>query len=149
MPPLRDRPDDLPRLVDRLLDRIARPTPTLAEDVLPVLRAYRWPGNVRELSDALMSAVEAADGERVTRDHLPRFVREAHLLASNPLPPVKDVKLAAVLEEIERRLIRRAITQVNGNLTKAADGLGLDRPKLYRRMKALGITLPPAGSSPS
>jgi transcriptional regulator with PAS, ATPase and Fis domain len=139
VPPLRDRPDDLPRLVDRLLDRVATPTPALAEDVLPVLRAYRWPGNVRELSDTLMSALDVANGERITRDHLPRFVREAFLLDSNPQPPAKAIRFDAVMEEVERRLVTQALAQVNGNLTAAASRLGIPRERLVRRLKFFGL----------
>ena len=149
VPPLRDRPDDLPRLLDRLTDRLPDPKPRLADDVLPALRAYRWPGNVRELSDILLSAAEAAGGTPITRDHLPRFVRVAQLLEAHPPPDAKPVKLVPTLEAVERRLILMAVAAVNGNLTKAAENLGIDRPKLYRRMKALGVQLPTVeGESP-
>ncbi len=136
VPPLRDRLDDLPRLLDRLL----LPKPTVAEDVVPALRAYRWPGNVRELADVLASATEAADGGKLARDHLPRFVREAFLIASHPLPAVTDVKLDAVLEEVERRLIAQAVARAGGHLTAAADRLGIPRARLVRRLDALGLT---------
>jgi len=139
VPPLRDRLDDLPRLADHLLDRMAVPKPTVAEDVFPVLRAYRWPGNVRELADVLASAADADDGGEITRDHLPRFVREAFLLDSNPRAPAKAIKLDAVLEEVERRLVTQALAQVNGNLTAAASRLGIPRERLVRRLKAFGL----------
>lgn len=142
VPPLRDRLGDLPRLVARLLDRFGDPKPTAMEDVFPVLRAYRWPGNVRELADVLASAASAANGAAMTRDHLPRHLREEFLIQSNPLPKAKGIELDAALEEIERRLILRAVTAANGNLTDAAKLLGVFRPKLYRRLKALGVVLP-------
>lgn len=142
VPPLRDRPDDLPRLTERLLGRFDGPKPAVAEDVFPVLRAHHWPGNVRELTDVLASATGAAKGERLTADHLPRYTRKAFLIDSNPLPQPKRMDLLPTVEEFERRLILRAVTQVNGNLTKAAEALGLDRSKFYRRLKALGVVLP-------
>ncbi|HET6576613.1 MAG TPA: sigma 54-interacting transcriptional regulator, partial [Fimbriiglobus sp.] len=87
VPPLRERLDDLPTVVDRLLDRF--PTkPVIAEDIWPVLRSYDWPANLRELADELGQAVRRAEAGPVTRDHLPRFVREKHLLASEPHPAV-------------------------------------------------------------
>lgn len=149
IPPLRDRPDDLPRLVERILDRFPAPKPGVADDVFPVLRAHHWPGNVRELADVLAAAAGAAKGERLTADHLPRYVREAFLIESNPLPRPKRVDLLPTVEEFERRLILRAVAQANGNLTKAAEAVGLDRSKFYRRLKALGVVLPNAESPTS
>ena len=85
VPALRERLDDLPGLADRLLDRF--PTrPAIADDVWPVLRSHDWPANLRELADVLGQAVRRAADGPVTRDHLPRFVREKHLIASEPLP---------------------------------------------------------------
>lgn len=139
VPPLRDRLDDLPRLAERLLDRADGSRPAIGEDVFPVLRAHHWPGNVRELADVLASAAAVASAGKVTRDHLPRHLREAFLIASTPLPKAKEVKLDAVLEEVERRLIARAVGQGNGNLTTAANRLGIPRERLIRRLKAWGL----------
>jgi DNA-binding NtrC family response regulator len=142
VPPLRDRLDDLPRLAERLLDRLPPPKPTVADDVFPALRAYRWPGNVRELTDVLLAAAAVAGG-KIARDHLPRFVRERFLLASDPHPPATAAKLDAVLEEVERRLVMQAMARVNGNLTAAASRLGIPRERLVRRVNVLGLSPPP------
>ncbi|MFO0849699.1 MAG: sigma 54-interacting transcriptional regulator [Gemmataceae bacterium] len=135
VPPLRERLADLPRLVDRLPDK-----PTLADDVWPVLRSYYWPGNVRELAELIADAAAAAGNGAVTAAHLPRVVRERHLIASvPPLPAKKPWTLDGVLEAVERRLIELAMWQANGSQTAAAEQLGVFRARLGRRIEALGL----------
>jgi transcriptional regulator with PAS, ATPase and Fis domain len=147
VPPLRDRPDDLPALADRLLDRLGRPA--LADDVWPVLRAYDWPGNVRELADVLGGAARRAGNGPVTRDHLPRHVREKHLIASDPLPAVgRPWTLDGVLEAVEKRLIELALRKAGNSQTDAAELLGVFRARLWRRMETLGIPAPPQPPKP-
>jgi DNA-binding NtrC family response regulator len=144
VPPLRERPEDMPALVDRLLDRFPS-RPTFADDVLPVLRSHTWPGNVRELGDVLTSAVGKAGDRPVAAEHLPRFLRERHGIASNP--PAKSEKrptLDEVLEAVERRLIEQALRATGNSPTDAAAALGVFRARLARRMEALGIPATPA-----
>jgi transcriptional regulator with PAS, ATPase and Fis domain len=139
VPPLRDRLDDLPRFVSRLLDRVAPPgvTPAVEPAVFDVLRAQPWPGNLRELAGVLADAAEAGQWP-LRRDHLPREVRVRAGLdgppAAQPFP-----KLDATLEAIERRLIGLAMAKARGNATKAAERLGIWRTRLLRRVEALGI----------
>lgn len=129
VPPLRTRLDDLPRLVDLL----GGPRPSA--DVLTMLKAYTWPGNLRELADVLAKA----DGGPLTKDRLPRVIRERHLIASLPPAPPPPPKLDDVLAEVERRLIVIALAEADGNQTLAADRLGVPRGRLVRRMAALGL----------
>jgi transcriptional regulator with PAS, ATPase and Fis domain len=148
VPALRDRLDDLPALADRLLARLPA-RPTLADDVWPVLRSYDWPGNVRELADALWQAARRAEGGMVTRDHLPRPIREKHLIASEPHPaPGKTWTLDGVLEAVEKRLIELALRKTGNSQTEAAELLGVFRARLWRRMEALSIPAPPQPPKP-
>ena len=146
LPPLRDRLADLPRLVDRLGERVGRPV--VPAEVIAVLRAYHWPGNVRELADVLGEAARAAGGGPVSRDHLPRYVRERALLAADPLPAAEPrLDLDAVLTAVEKRLIELALRKAGGNQTDAAALLGIFRARIGRRIEALGIKGgPPAGA---
>jgi DNA-binding NtrC family response regulator len=148
VPPLRDRADDLARFADRLLDRLPAKA-ALTDDAVTVLRAYDWPGNLRELAGVLTEAARQAGAAAIGKDHLPRFVREAHLIAANPVPkPGKPWALDAVLEAVEKRLIEEALRQSGNSQTAAADRLGVFRSRLGRRMEALGIAPPPQPPKP-
>ncbi len=152
VPPLRERPDDLPALADRLLDRFSTPAggkAALADDVWPVLRSHAWPGNLRELADVLGQAARRAGDGPVTRDHLPRYVREKHLIASDPLPGAgRTWTLDGVLEAVEKRLIELALRKTGNSQTEAAELLGVFRARLWRRMEALAILAPPQPPKP-
>jgi transcriptional regulator with AAA-type ATPase domain len=136
-PPLRGRLDDLPKLVARLCERFGGPA--VADDVWPALRAHAWPGNVRELADVLQQAAEK--GGPITRARLTRYIQERQLIADHPPPPADTGwTLDGVLEAAERRLIELALRKANGSLGNAAAALGVPRPRLARRVEALGIS---------
>lgn len=130
LPPLRMRLDDLPKLCDRA--GLPRPAP----DVLAMLRTYAWPGNLRELTDVLARA----DGGPLTKDHLPRVIRERHLIVTHPYTaPSPMPKLDDILTAVEKRLIENALAEAGGNQGVAAERLGVFRQRLARRIAALGI----------
>jgi transcriptional regulator with PAS, ATPase and Fis domain len=136
VPPLRDRIDDLPKLLSRLCD-----TPVSA-DVVELLKTYPWPGNLRELADLTAAGP-------LTRDRLPRHLRELGLLTSAPPAPAKPpATLDELLEAVERRAILHALAVTNGQQTQAAERLGVFRARLWRRMTALGIPAPPQPPKP-
>ena len=133
VPPLRDRKEDLPRLVAHFL-----PGVVVELAVFEVFAALPWPGNLRELRAVLLDA--APPTGPLKRDHLPHELRvRAGLPAVSPKPPPK---LDAVLEAVEKRLIRAALAKAGGNATKAADALGVFRTRLLRRIEALGLDRP-------
>jgi DNA-binding NtrC family response regulator len=136
VPSLRERPDDLPRLASRILERLGHPG-AIDPAAREVLAAQPWPGNLRELAAVLAEAASAAGGGPVTRDHLPRELRVRAGLEKPP--PEPSLKLDPALEALEKRLIRLALARARGNATKAAELLGIWRPRLLRRMEALGI----------
>ena len=137
VPPLRERPGDIPRLVEALLPRAGaaadHAVAALAPDALEVLRAYRWPENVGELYRVLLSACARAKGERIAAGDLPFYVR------SSPLPTERPIALDALLQQVERRLIAVALRLAQNNKGRAADLLSVWRPRLLRRMEALGM----------
>ncbi len=137
VPPLRDRPDDLPRLVSRLLER-SGPAPVVQPAALEVLKSHPWPGNVRELADVLTAAATRAAGGPLTRDHLPHEMRVKAGLP--PLPKAgPSLHRDAILEEVERRLIETALARANADPRRAAELLGVTRAELTRRMKTLKV----------
>jgi DNA-binding NtrC family response regulator len=145
LPPLRERLEDLPDLAAQLLARAqqegrrgAVPGGTaasplrLAPEVLEAFRAYPWPGNVRELRNVLARAVTLATGDVITLDDLPPRLREA---------PDLERQIAAAarqglpLRDVERAYILEVLRSVQGNRSRAAVLLGLDRKTLYRRLE--------------
>jgi PAS domain-containing protein len=145
MPPLRERLADLPRLLDILRDRAGHAAEnavqSLSADATDVLRSYAWPENLRELYQVLTSACAHAKSERIEVGALPFFVRSA------PLPAERVLPLDSLLEQVERRLIALALRAAQNNRSRAAEMLSIWRPRLIRRLEALGIK--PAAEPPA
>jgi DNA-binding NtrC family response regulator len=144
LPPLRDRLADLPNLVDRMLDRLNelsdRRISSLTAAAWETFREYRWPGNLRELYSVLSACHETATGERIDAPDLPAFLRQAVRLDQTPAAPPEDaMPLDSLLERVERRLIEVALHRARGNKSRAAELLAVWRPRLLRRIEALGI----------
>lgn len=138
MPALRERPEDVPGLVGRVLGRIAqrRGVPPIPCDpqALAALQAHRWPGNVRELENALERAAILSNGDTIRADALPERVtaRRAEPLVSERAP------VTPTLEAIERAYIQWVLQNEGGNKSRAADMLGIDPSTLYRKLARYG-----------
>jgi DNA-binding NtrC family response regulator len=145
VPPLRERLDDLPKLVSRLLARHA--DKPIEAKAVAVLKEHSWPGNLRELAAVLAEAAASSGTSPIHRDHLPRELRE-WLGMAKPIPE-KPLNLDATLEAVEKRLIKLALAKANGNATRAAEMLGIWRTRLLRRVEALGLGERPAGERPA
>jgi two-component system NtrC family response regulator len=142
LPPLRERPEDILELADAFLVEIGgtvgRPPAGIVRDARDQLLAYHWPGNVRELRNAIERAVILADGGAIRGEHLP---------FASPVQPQKpaDATVGPLpaggvnLEDIERSLVVRALTQARHNKTRAAKLLGLTRAQLYSRIEKYGL----------
>jgi two-component system nitrogen regulation response regulator NtrX len=155
LPPLRDRPGDLPALVRhfsaRHRTRTGRPLVQWHDDALGALGSYRWPGNVRELANVVERLAILHAGSVVGRAEvlqvLPTVATDPFTMLSNDtpahgaesLPPVPTLPLSDALDAYERRLISAALAQSDGNVAEAARRLQTDRPNLYRRMRRLGL----------
>jgi len=147
VPPLRERPDDVPLLVRAFLERYAAKHDRRVDDIEPEayrrLLAYPWPGNVRELQNAIEHAVLVMRGKQITLADLPealqRTVAEggAASIAPSEVP-------AGSLEEIERASILKALETTRWNKQAAAALLGLRRPTLYSKMRKHGIPQRPS-----
>ena len=132
VPPLRERPGDLPQLAVHLVGRAAeelhRPLPHLSEDALKALLAHDWPGNVRELENTLTRAVVVATGGTLRPEHL--------TLRPGRTEPTPEL---ATLTEMERRHIARVLAATDGHKSRAADILGVSRPRLNRLIEKYGL----------
>jgi transcriptional regulator with GAF, ATPase, and Fis domain len=139
LPPLRDRPDDIPLLVDAFLEEIGRAVGRRAAGIAPEARekliAYRWPGNVRELRNALERAIILCEGGTVTTEHLPLGISAA----TGPPPAPAASEAALTLDAAERDMIVRALARARNNKSEAARLLGLSRGQLYSRLEKHGL----------
>jgi len=138
LPPLRDRKDDIPLLIDHFLDGWEDEgdgRPQVGDSALEVMLEYDWPGNVRELQNALERAVVVAQGKKIKPEHLPDRVRETRTprIAESELPPNPS------MEVIERAYIEWVLKTEDGNKTRAAEVLGIDPSTLYRKLNRYGI----------
>jgi transcriptional regulator with PAS, ATPase and Fis domain len=131
IPPLRERPEDIPPLAAHFLRKRGRDLRDVDKRALDQLVAYRWPGNVRELENVIERAVILAGGDKIGASHLP-------LLAAMEVSPGVSGD-ALNLEEMERASILRALEQTGGNKAEAARLLGITRRALYSRMERLGL----------
>jgi DNA-binding NtrC family response regulator len=140
LPPLRDRPDDVPVLLSHYLALYARkygkPLAVLPSALAARLAAYDWPGNIRALRHAAERAVILAGGEVFTDDDFPLPKRQSPVTAA---PVVSDAEIDMNLERSERRIIERALQKHAWNISTAAAELGLTRASLYRRMEKHGL----------
>jgi len=163
LPPLRNRREDIPRLIDHFLDKYNavndRRLRRISRDMLNVLLRYSWPGNVRELENAIERAVVLSTGEDFNEDLLPLSVRmfAAQRRTNQASESIETLtrRLAdqaiseyemregeiyqLVMDQIEHALIDRALGKCSGVKTKAADFLGINRNTLNKKVKDLGI----------
>jgi len=136
MPPLRERRDDIPQLVEHFLDRFSsihrRPVPTITPRALDLLTSYSWPGNVRQLENCIEQAVVLANEEIIDVDVLSLDDREPkkHPGKSDP------ARAGLTLREGEQEHILRTLQAVNGNRTRAARLLGISLRCLQYKLKS-------------
>lgn len=133
VPPLSDRVEDIPMLATHYLNHYAKkyhkPVNMIAPEAMDKLKRYAWPGNIRELQHAIERAVIMTDSSSL---------QETDFILSRSLssgPPANTLNL----DEVEKAAIAKALQMHNGNISKAADELGLTRASLYRRMEKYGL----------
>jgi len=148
VPPLRDRKEDIPLLVKEFLQQFGaeygRPHVEMTDDALAALKQYHWPGNVRELRN-LVERVLILNPKtlRIERKHLPMLVYRDSARDANKASGRGEefTSLLQAREAYERDYILKKLDEFHGNVSRAAEGLGLERSHLYRKMKALGVSV--------
>ncbi|MBN1476375.1 sigma-54-dependent Fis family transcriptional regulator [Candidatus Sumerlaeota bacterium] len=137
VPPLRERPDDLPDLIEHILahemDDVGVTDVSLTPEALECLRQHSWPGNVRELENALRSAAIMSAGEPIRPEHLPQ-----HMRCGEAAHPAEGGEVTLSLDEIERRHILAVLDDCGGNKAEAARRLGITKKTLYSRLVLYG-----------
>jgi DNA-binding NtrC family response regulator len=137
LPTLQERFTELPNYFLRFLKRAgdASADRVLPPDVIEALQRHTWPGNLDELRRLANEIFAKCGPQPITANDLPLAFRAINLPVSEP----KNVPLDQLLEQVERRLIQRALERTKGNKSKAAELLGVWRPRLLRRMETLGF----------
>ncbi len=148
IPPLRERREDIPVLVDYLLTKINRELHKkvigVSDEMMDIFMKYRWPGNVRELENLLTRAVVVAKSQVLTRGDFPDLSEDAFAAAESK--PVDFTETGSgrplTLEEVEEQYIRKVIKE-NNHRTKGelCDILGISRPTFERKLEKFGITI--------
>jgi two-component system nitrogen regulation response regulator NtrX len=148
VPPLRDRKEDIPLLVKEFLQEFGqqygRPHVEMHPDALDALRQYHWPGNVRELRNLIERVlILNPKVQRIERKHIPPLVSRDSARESAKSASRNDEfsTLLEAREAYERDYILKKLDECGGNVTRAAEALGLERSHLYRKMKALGVNV--------
>ncbi len=150
VPPLRNRVEDIPNLVEELLESLTSRVgiaskPVLEPKALRLILEYPWPGNVRELRNVLEHALILSGGTRIAANHLRSLRRgdPSHPISANGLSFVirldEELGMPRVLREAKHWMIDRTLKRFEGNLEQASRALGLSRDSLKHHMKALGI----------
>ena len=144
LPPLRERREDLPELIDAFLahgiQKHQRPRLSIAPELRDFFMKYPWPGNVRELRNMIENMIVMSHGDRLTLKDLPDYVR-----SSTSSAPKVDPETAGSLQDLERAAFLAALKHSGGKRTKAAEALGISVRTLQRKLKAWGLE---AGETP-
>jgi DNA-binding NtrC family response regulator len=140
LPPLRERPEDIPLLADHFLRKYAadneKPVSQVSQEALDLLSCYRWPGNVRELENVIERAVTLSHRSIILPEDLPRRLRVQPPEVITPSLPSH-----IPLSELEKRYIQKVLEETGGNKKRAADILGIDRRTLYRMAARYGLSI--------
>jgi DNA-binding NtrC family response regulator len=155
MPPLRERREDIPLLVETFIEELGRKNGKKVKGItgaaLKVLMRYDWPGNVRELKNCIESALVVADGDMITLGDLPEHVlkmvgQEPPPLASVPAVQTDElnaaqpqIRVGMSMDEVEREIIRATLAYTGNNKTKAARILNIGKKTLFRKIKKYSI----------
>lgn len=139
VPPLRERIEDVPLLIDHFNRRFSgdngKKPRVFSDDAVERLQNHFWPGNVRELKNTIERVIIMSSRVKVGADDLPELgVAEERPASSFRFPTFKEAT-----DAYQREFIQHKLAEFDGNVTKAADDMGVDRSHLYRRMRNLGI----------
>jgi PAS domain S-box-containing protein len=133
LPALRERPEDIPLLVDHFVARFrekrGKDITGVSRDVLALLRSYDFPGNVRELENAIEHAFVICRGDLIEREHLPQRIAQFVKLASG----------TGIREQSEKAIIREALVRNRGNRQATSVELGMHRSTLWRKLRQYGL----------
>ena len=143
VPPLRERQEDIPLLADHFMAEFAREYGRRIKHfdtgAASLMARYPWPGNVRELRNVIERLMIMVPGDEIEADHL-GFLRVAGDERRGPVEASAERRtLLEARDHFERELILRTLAEQQGNMSRTADVLGIERSNLYRKMRGYGI----------
>ncbi|MFH0990684.1 MAG: sigma-54 dependent transcriptional regulator [bacterium] len=148
VPSLRDRLSDLPYLIDHFLQKHGEgKILAVSLPVIEKFQAYGWPGNIRELENVIQHAIVFSNSGIITLEHLPMSIRAGKDILPKELLTQEEIPFKKTIEDVEKRLILRALEQADWNRTKAAEILDIHRRLLFSKMKQYKIKLSKPGES--
>ena len=148
LPPLRERREDIPELVEHFLARFAAerrmPAPSISEEAMAALQAHDWPGNIRQLRNIIERTIILAPGDRVSCievDLLPAEILDNQnaMGGASTAMAIMGSPLREARESFEREYLKIQIRRFSGNISRTASFIGMERSALHRKLKALGI----------
>ena len=159
IPPLRERPDDIPALAFQFLktfsEELERPVPKISEGAMSLLMSHAWPGNVRELQNAMHRAVILASDDTIRQAHLANILESAPRAdlevprTGEDLKRIKKIAREKSVEDIEKLFVHETLKRNVWNVTRSAEATGMQRANFQALMKKYNIrvrdTEPPAG----
>jgi two-component system nitrogen regulation response regulator NtrX len=144
VPPLRDRVEDIPALVDHFLQSLSAgagmAARTFTREALSALQSRNWPGNVRELRNGVERLLILAAGKQVTGHDVQRLLGGVEGAASLPSEAGGAASLVGFKHDVERAFLQQKLREHRWNVTETARALGMPRSNLYKRMEKLGVT---------
>jgi DNA-binding NtrC family response regulator len=144
LPPLRDRKEDLPLIIQALLDefnqRDRRHVQAVTPEAMRMLELYDWPGNVRELRNVIERATILAKGDFIEPQHLPRFGASPRAVEPPPSPSGVTIAPGMTVDEAERKLIIATLEAAGNNKTRAAEMLGISLKTLHNKLNRMKQT---------
>ncbi|HEY3358490.1 MAG TPA: sigma 54-interacting transcriptional regulator [Polyangia bacterium] len=143
LPPLRDRPEDIPPLATHFLElfsaRLGKKLRAISPEVMRALMDYPWPGNVRELENVLESEVNLVDDDLTVLDQVPEAIRARAGRGGHPRTTTAASGIVTSIEDAERELLRAALVQHRGKIPEVAQALGISRGTVYNKMRKFNI----------
>jgi two-component system nitrogen regulation response regulator NtrX len=148
IPPLRERPEDIPNLANHFMTQMAeasgRQTREFGDDAMAALQAYIWPGNIRELRNIVERLLIMAPGtpdDPIRLEMLPGEITESAPtpINSGKSGEIMSLPLRAAREKFEREYLLSQVMRFNGNISRTASFVGMERSALHRKLKSLGL----------
>ena len=138
IPPLRERMEDIPILLDYFIKKITKKSGKrishVADEVIERFNQYSWPGNIRELENVIEASIHLTNNEAITMDSLPDYLKESSVF------PLGSKKLKEILEETEKRVLLQSLHKYQNDKLEAAKALGISKSSMYEKLKKYGVT---------
>jgi len=138
IPPLSDRPEDIPELAHHFFMVLERPHMKITEPAMEAMKSYSWPGNIRELRNVIERAVSLVEADAIDVDQLPEEIRFPKM-GQVKMSDFPDGTLAGEMAAMEKKILERALVQTQKKMVKAAKILGISRSTLYEKCRRYEI----------